>query len=418
MRFKKPTIKKVLVTTLWIAIAVSTVVLSVAAMKRQSGLLCKGVQVDISGVSTNFFIDEKDVKKIIVDFIGKKPEGTAVDNFNLKEIEAEIEKDVWVDNAELFFDRNSILQVNVEEREPVARVFTKAGNTFYIDSATMMLPLSDKFSARLPVFTNFPSEAKVLVPADSALLKDIKKISLAIQADSFLMAMIDQVDIMTDRNFEMTPKIGEQQIIFGDASDIDKKFAKLKLFYRQVITKTGWNHYSSINLQYRDQIVAKIKGKDDVAQDSLRTLQLMDYMAKNAAMAAADSIRIAAPGNDNNGVDASLIQQSVQRDDEGIDRNTEDDATNPLLDPTLKTPVPPSIPAATMATSKPDPKPAVVKPTVVKPAAKPVVKPATKPGDKKPAAKPVAKPKPAENKRPATTKPAQKPKAVMPKNDY
>ncbi|MCP9752503.1 cell division protein FtsQ/DivIB [Ferruginibacter sp. HRS2-29] len=416
MSFKKPTIKKVLVTTLWIAIAISTVVLSVAAMKRQSGLLCKGVKVDISGVSTNFFIDEKDVKKIIVDFIGQKPEGTAVDDFNLKDIEAAIERDVWVDNAELFFDRNSILQVNVDEREPVARVFTRAGNTFYIDSATMMLPLSEKFSARLPVFTNFPSEAKVLLHADSVLLKDIKKISLAIQADTFLMAMIDQVDITSDRSFEMTPKIGEQQIIFGDASDIDKKFAKLKLFYRQVISKAGWSHYSSINLQYRDQIVAKVKGKEDVAQDSLRTLQLMDYMAKNAAMQAADSIRIAAPGNDNNGVDASLIQQSVQRDDEGIDRNTEDDATNPALDPTLRTTVPASAPAVTPATPKPDVKPTVVKPTVVKPAvkaaAKPAAKPVVKPADKKPATKPVVKPKPA------TTKPVQKPKAVMPKNDY
>jgi cell division protein FtsQ len=413
MSFQKPSTKKVLLTILWIGIGVCTVLLSVAAMKRQSGLLCKGVKVDIKGVDKNPFIDEKDVKKIIVDFTGKKPEGTPVDNFNLKAIEAAIEKDVWVDNAELFFDRNSMLQVNVNEREPVARVFTKSGNTFYIDSSVTMLPLSDKFSARLPVFTGFTTDAKVLLPADSALLFDIKKISIAIQKDNFLMAMIDQVDITPERNFEMTPKIGDQQIIFGDASDIDQKFNKLKLFYKDVITRSGWSHYSTINLQYKDEIVAKVRGKQDVIQDSLRTLQLMDYMAKNAAIESADSMKVAASGNDNTAVDATLIQQSVERDDEGMDRNTEDDATNPALDPTLNTAVKP---IATPATPPPV-KPVAPKPVVVKP----IIKPAAKPTDKKPVTKPAAdKPKPVAKPaaKPTEKKPVQKPKVVMPKNDY
>ena len=56
----------------------------------------------------------------------------------------------------------------MQEREPVARVFTVAGSTFYIDDELTQLPLSEKFSARLPVFTNFPSDNKVLAKADSS----------------------------------------------------------------------------------------------------------------------------------------------------------------------------------------------------------------------------------------------------------
>ena len=78
-------------------------------------------------------------------------------------METELEKNVWIKTAELFFDNNEILQVTVQEREPVARVFTPRGTTFYIDNELAMLPLSEKFSARLPVFTNFPSDKKVLV---------------------------------------------------------------------------------------------------------------------------------------------------------------------------------------------------------------------------------------------------------------
>ncbi len=403
MSIKKTAIKKVLLTILWVTIGAGTVILSVAAMKRQSTLLCKDVKVDISGVNNNFFIDNKDVLRIIVDYIGREPEGTPVADFNLKQIEAAIERDVWVDNAELFFDRNNVLQVDVDEREPVARVFTKGSNTFYIDSATMMLPISEKFSARLPVFTGFPSEARVLQPADSALLRDIKRISIAIQNDSFLMAMIDQVDIMPDRTFEMTPKLGDQQIVFGDGSDIDGKFKKLKLFYKTVIGKYGWGRYGVIDLEYKDQVVAKLRGKEDVVQDSLRTLQLMNYMAVTAAIQAADSLKIAAPGNDNVLVDASLIQQSVERDDEGMDGEVED-----VIKP-LSVPMPKVIPAKVV---KPGAKPAE-KPVAVRPTAKPVAKPVVKPVEKKPVV--VAKPA---VKKPGDKKPVQKPKAVMPRNDY
>lgn len=397
MAFKKINIKKILVAMLWISIGAATIVLSVAAMKRQDETVCKGVEAEIHGVSNNFFIDKKDIEKIVNDYLGKNAKGTPIAGFNLREIENVIEKDVWVDNAELYFDRNGVLQVNVEEREPVARVFTRGGNTFYIDSATTMLPLSEKFSARLPVFTGFPSEARVLRAADSVLLSDIKRISIAIQKDSFLMAMIDQVDITAEKTFEIIPKLGEQQIVFGDGTDIEAKFKKLKMFYRDVITKSGWSKYSIINLQYKDQVVAKLKGKEDVAQDSLKTLQMMSYMAINAAIQAADSLKVAAPGNDNNGVDLSLIQQSVQRDDEGVEGENSPAPTIQVKD-------------AAPFINKPVPAPAV-QPVVVKP----VVRPATKPAVKKPVvSKPATKPA---VKKPIAT-PKQKPKAVMPKNDY
>jgi cell division protein FtsQ len=230
-------------------------------------------------------------------------------------MERELEKNVWVRSAELFFDNNEILQVNVQEREPIARVFTTSGATFYIDNELAMLPLSEKFSARLPVFTNFPSDNKVLSKADSNLLAGIKTMSLAIQRDPFSMAMIEQVDINQQRLFEMVPKIGNQLIQFGDAADAEAKLSKLKLFYKEIMVKAGWNKYSVINVQYRNQVVAKIKGAEDVAADSLRTLQLMQLIADRAQQAANDSLQTIQPDTRINTVDSNMIQQSIQRDE-------------------------------------------------------------------------------------------------------
>lgn len=394
MSTKKINIKKLVFAIVWVAIGIGTVTLLVAAVRGKNSKLCKGIDIDIHGINDNFFIDKNDVLTIINRFSGNSVKGKTIESFNLREMEASLEKDVWIKNAELYFDNNDVLQVSVEEREPIARIFTQGGNTYYIDSSAMMLPLSDKFSARVPVFTDFPSEAKVLSPADSSLLKDIRDISLDLQADNFLMAMIDQVNITSQRTFEMTPKIGDQVIVFGDAEDAEAKFSKLKLFYKKVIPHTGWNHYSSIDLQYNNQIVAKIKGKEDKTADSLKTLQLMKIMAENAAKASADSVQTFAPDNDKNTADSSMIQQSIQRDDEGVSGTAEGNENTETVAPT---------PAVVEK-----PKATIVKPLVTKmaPPAKPVTKSPEKKVAKKIAPKPVAKPE------------KRVPKAVMKANDY
>lgn len=314
--------KKIVLTVCWVALGIGTAVLLVAAIRIKDAKLCKGVEIHISGVSNNFFVDKSD----ILNFIGSLSKGSlvgkATGSFNLIAMEKELRKNIWVKDAELFFDNNEILHVKVNEREPVARVFTTGGGTFYIDADAAVLPLSEKFSAWLPVFTNFPNRGTSFSKADSSLINDIKKISQAIQKDSFRMAMIDQVDITDQRGFEMIPKIGNQVIIFGDASAIEEKFDKLELFYKNVMARSGWNNYSVINLQFNNQVVAKRKGADDVKADSLHTLELMQLIASNAEKLAGDSLTVLKSDNERNGADSIMIQQSIQRD-ETVNPDTE-----------------------------------------------------------------------------------------------
>jgi cell division protein FtsQ len=153
-----------------------------------------------------------------------------------------------------------VLQVRVEERVPVARLFTTTGNSFYIDSSGERLPLSDKFSERLPVFTGFPSENDNVKHTDSALVRDIINISNYLAQDSFWMAQISQVDITPDNTFEMIPVVGGHVIDFGDGTDYDKKFRRLLLFYQQVLSKTGMDVYERLNVQYARQVIGVKKG--------------------------------------------------------------------------------------------------------------------------------------------------------------
>ena len=320
MKFNKQNIVGFFINLTWLLVGSACVALLVSAVHSKETKVCKGVEINISGVSNNFFIDKTDVYNIIKNFGGDSTQKKSLGSIDLGRIEKALEKDLWVKNAELYFDNNNLLKVSVEEREPIARLFTITGNTFYIDSSCMILPLSDKFSARLPVFTGFTSDGKILAKHDSTLLCNIKNMSLKILADTFLMAMIDQVDININRSFEFIPKLGKQRIIFGDASEINSKFDKLKMFYKDVITQSGWNRYSTINLQYKNQIVASIRGKADVVADSLRTMQLIKFIAEDAARRSADSTQTFLPEADKKAADSSLVQQSMERE-EGVSKD-------------------------------------------------------------------------------------------------
>jgi cell division protein FtsQ len=413
---KRYSIKKILLAILWVTVGTGTTVLLVAAIRKKDATKCKDIEIKISGIeklNDPKFVDEDDILNTIKKFSNGDPKGRSIGNFDLRKIETELEKSKWVKNAELFFDNNDILKVNLQEREPVARVFTTGNASFYIDTALAMLPLSDKFSARLPVFTGFPSDNIILSAADSNLLSEVRDISIAIQQDSFRMAMIEQVDITPQRSFEMIPKMGNQLIVFGDAGAAEEKFNKLELFYKEVMVKSGWNKYSVINVQYKDQLVAKRRGAEDKTADSVRTLQIMQLIAASAAREAEDSLQTILQDNNNNTADSSMIQQSIQRED---NFETSNQATGgslqpitqtPNLNPVHANPLPPvkQAPSNSIPAKKPEPAHSVLGTK-----SSPVIKndkaaPLKKPNNDVPAVK--------QNVQPAT----QKPKVVMPKKD-
>jgi cell division protein FtsQ len=238
------------------------------------------------------------------------------------------------------------------------------------------------------MFTNFPSDKKILQKADSNLLREIHIISNALQADSFSMAMIDQVDITPERSFEMIPKFGNTTIVFGDASAAGEKLSKLRLFYREVVVKAGWSKYSEINVRYSNQVVCKRKGVAEVKADSLRTLQLMKVIAENAERMASDTLLSILPDNESNTTNHNIIQQSLERDDDKSTNTNEE--PKPQGRDSSETPTPP-IPgkdtkagAQRVNAAKEIPagkKPALVKPAEVKAAsiAKPNEKTTKKP---------------------------------------
>jgi cell division protein FtsQ len=308
-------IKKIAIITLWLVVASAGVFLLMSGRKRQSDAVCKSIQINIHGEGNHFFIDKTDVMEMLKRVHGQNPIGARTASINIKKMEQVLKQDQWIERAELFFDKNDRLVIEIEEKNPVARVFTTEGNSFYLDHQLRQLPLTNRHAVRLPVFTGFPTGAVVLSKADSNLLNDIHWMSMHISKDAFLMAMIDQININAQREFELIPKLGDQLILFGSSRDMEKKFRKLQLFYQQALPVFGWSRYQQINLKFNDQVVASLRGKEDIQYDSLLTMRMIKAMADYSARKAADTTQGMIQDNEKNSVDVSMVMTSFVREE-------------------------------------------------------------------------------------------------------
>jgi cell division protein FtsQ len=81
-------------------------------------------------------------------------------------------------------------------------------------------------------------------------------------------------------------------VVFGNGEEIATKFRKLFIFYNDVLSKSGWNTYSIVNLSYKNQVVATRKDMKSIRADTLLARQWVRQMIKNTRdQALADSAR-------------------------------------------------------------------------------------------------------------------------------
>ncbi|MEO8712290.1 MAG: hypothetical protein ABI405_09220 [Parafilimonas sp.] len=264
-------VKTKIKTISWSVLGLCCVLLLVAAMKSKDSKACASVEINIEGAAQYKFIKKADVLNVLNQ--NNINAGKTLEDINLRKAEQQLEQNAWIKDAELFFDNHQALHVNISEREPIARVFTMSGNSFYIDSTGLRLPVNENATARVIVFTSFPSDRKVLSKPDSLVLDDIKRLTQYISADSFLNEQTAQINITQQRTYEITPVIGNQVIKIGNADSLNEKFTKLLAFYRQVWSKVGFEKYSVIDVQYDGQVVAVRRGESYSISDTAKAMR-------------------------------------------------------------------------------------------------------------------------------------------------
>jgi cell division protein FtsQ len=155
-----------------------------------------------------------------------------------------------IENAEIFLTLSGDLGAIIKQRNPVLRVANNL-ESYYFDELGKKMPLSDNYSARVPITTSDLNQNNCI---------DIICLANKIYKDEFLQKQIigiDQIAGEKTNQFELKTRVGNQRIVFGDLKRMDEKIVKLKVFYQKMIADSIMNKYKTINLKFNGQVVCE-----------------------------------------------------------------------------------------------------------------------------------------------------------------
>ena len=225
---------------------------------KQDGLLCKNIVIELDNTTENHFLDEADIMKL-VEGSGQAIKGTSLDHINLKAIETRLKYDKHILNADLFGDLKGNLIVNVELRRPIARIVQESAPDAYIAEDGVIMPVSENYTSRVVLISG--GYVKTLLESeDLHKLEEGKQLLELIEfvnEDKFWKAQIAQLDINSSGKITIYPQVTGQIVQFGKAEEIESKFKKLMIFYKEILPQRGWTRYERVNLEYEGQVIAE-----------------------------------------------------------------------------------------------------------------------------------------------------------------
>lgn len=228
--------------------------------------VCERITVSILDSLTNRFIAEDDVLDILLES-GEKILGYQLSNINTRKLEEILAGESFIKHAELYKTVDGTLNADILQRKPLLRIINRQGMSYYLDKEGAILPLSAKFTSRVPVANGYisepflPGSTRSIFDPDkpsgkrNTVIYDLYELAGFIAGSELWSAQIAQIYVNGKYEFELIPRVGAHVIYLGDATGYETKFRKLEALYLYGLNNEGWNNYEIINLKYENQVV-------------------------------------------------------------------------------------------------------------------------------------------------------------------
>ena len=261
--------KKVLLIIFWVLFAVGLILIVFFANTENNNDVAKKPDISIHVEGENTFLTESELlDRLIYKRLYQK--NMKVNSVNIRKIEAAIIKMEEVKKVRVYKNIGESWNIDVELRNPIARIFTLSQQAYYLDDEGFTMGRSSLHTAHVLVFSGFITEnmekssVKEIINNDSLKsirkLDDIYRISDYVCNDPFFNALIGQVYLEMNGDFLLIPLVGSQTILFGSAKsdeEVKDKFNRLKVFYKEGMPQEGWAKYNTIIVKYEGQIVGR-----------------------------------------------------------------------------------------------------------------------------------------------------------------
>ncbi|MBE6316384.1 MAG: hypothetical protein E7078_07055 [Bacteroidales bacterium] len=243
--------KRLIQNSILLVLAAALVTGILWAKDKSRGEKCTGIEVQVINADSTSFVTPQgvlnDLKGQGIKLVGKR-----MGDINASEIEEALRLSPYLENADIVKCQDGKVLIRVSQLVPVFRVFD-GGSSYYVNRAGKHMSATNYYHSDVPVvqghFTRkFP-------PTHLLPLIDY------VENDSLLHSLVTMYIVRDTNNIILVPSISGHVVNIGNVSGLENKFAKLKLFYREVMPQRGWNTFDTISVKWNHQVVATRRTK-------------------------------------------------------------------------------------------------------------------------------------------------------------
>lgn len=172
-----------------------------------------------------------------------------IESIDKLKIEEVLQKNPFIKQAEVYSDFHGVLSIDIKQKAPLLRIERKSGS-YYLDHKGEYIPLSDNFTARVPIFH---------VESDSTQDQSLFDFYKNVEKRPLLKSQIADVYVNSFEEYTFVPQFGNFIVELGDSDDLEEKFIKFEHTMNYILKNEGWEKYKAINLAFKDQVVCTKK---------------------------------------------------------------------------------------------------------------------------------------------------------------
>lgn len=235
----------ILTTAVAAAVAIGLLVVLATVVPLRNNKICKEIEIEVRDFDEYRFTSAAIVEQHLKSS-GRYPAGKLASEIDLAEIERTISELSVVKRAVCYFDNSGNMKIEITQRRPLFRV-KSVNKDYYVDDDRKRMDTSIRFSAYVPVVTGNVN--------DEFAVTELYDFIEYVTGSGRWASAFTQIYVYPDNSVELIPRVGNFTIEFGTLDRYREKLGKLDLFLEKMPRYKSWNEYSTINLEYKDQVV-------------------------------------------------------------------------------------------------------------------------------------------------------------------
>ncbi len=235
-------------------------------IRSSEEMVCSDFSVEIVNSESQVFINTDELKASVKsqynDIVG-----ASMGEIDFERIRNIIAANPFVRKVVVYKSPDAVVKAEVEQREPLVRVFNSDGRSFIIDVNGDIMPVPSGQTLSLVC-----AGGQIRVHPDSIWGKNVQTLALdknssyrilnsvylvakGLFTDEIFIDLIAQIYVNDEQQLELYPALGNFYISFGMPNEINEKLNKLYIFYTQLFPNIDMNQYKKIDLTVANQLV-------------------------------------------------------------------------------------------------------------------------------------------------------------------